>query len=518
MQTADKTHRIAKNTIILYIRMIVMIFIGLFTSRVILNTLGVENYGIYNVVGGIVAMFGIITSSLSSSISRFITVELGTNNIERLKKIFSTSVTVQLIISVIIVILIEIIGLWFLHNKINIPTERLDEATFVMHCSVITFAVSLNTMPYNATIIAHEKMGIFSYITLLDAILKLAVVYLLYVSPFDKLETYAVLLLLVSVIVQLIQFIYCRRQFQECRFSWLLDKQLLKEMSSFSGWSFAGNASYIINTQGINLLINIFFGVTINAARGIATQVDTMIQGFVNNFTTAMNPQIMKSYATKDLKYMHQLIISGSKFAYFLMLFFAIPICLETNFILTLWLKQVPEYSVPFVRLALLTSMMTALGSTLTTSQNATGYIRRFSIVTSCFTFLDFPLTYVAFRMGLSPTSSYIIHFLVYSFLQIAKIFLVRNYIHLSAKDYFRNVLLKVFIVSFLSVIPPFSIYYTMNPSYARLGFVVVSSAFSSLIVIYLLGTTVSEKTMINEVIRTKILKRLDNKHLIQDL
>lgn len=510
MQTSDKTHRIAKNTIILYIRMIVMIFIGLFTSRVILNTLGVENYGIYNVVGGIVAMFGIITSSLSSSISRFITIELGTNNIERLKKIFSTSVTVQLIISIIIVILIEIVGLWFLYNKINIPAGRLDEAAFVMHCSIITFAISLNTMPYNASIIAHEKMGIFSYITLLDAILKLSIVYLLYISPFDKLETYAVLLLLVSVIIQLIQFIYCRRQFQECRFSWLLDKQLLKEMSSFSGWSFAGNASYIINTQGINLLINIFFGVTINAARGIATQVDTMIQGFVNNFTTAMNPQIMKSYAAKDLQYMHQLLMSGSKFSYFLMLFFAIPICLETDIILTLWLKQVPEYSVPFVRLALLTSMMTALGSVLTTAQNATGNIKRFSIVTSCITFLDFPLTYIAFKMGLSPTSGYIIHFFVYSFLQITKVFLVRNYIHLSARLYFKNVLLKVFFVSIVAFIPPFAIYYTMNPSYIRLGLVAVTSVFSSLIIMYLLGTTASEKNMINGIIKKKILKRTD--------
>ena len=504
MQASDKTHRIAKNTIILYIRMIVMIFIGLFTSRVILNTLGVENYGIYNVVGGIVAMFGIITSSLSSSISRFITVELGTNNIERLKKIFSTSVTVQLIISVIIVILIEIIGLWFLHNKINIPTERLDEATFVMHCSVITFAVSLNTMPYNATIIAHEKMGIFSYITLLDAILKLVVVYLLYVSPFDKLETYAVLLLLVSVIVQLIQFIYCRRQFQECRFSWLLDKQLLKEMSSFSGWSFAGNASYIINTQGINLLINIFFGVTINAARGIATQVDTMIQGFVNNFTTAMNPQIMKSYATKDLKYMHQLIISGSKFAYFLMLFFAIPICLETNFILTLWLKQVPEYSVSFVRLALLTSMMTALGSTLTTSQSATGHIKYSSMVTSFLTFLDFPLSYFVFKIGYSPTSCYIVHFILYSLLQFLKIFLVNNYIKLSVKLYLKEVFLKVFLVSIFAFILPYLIYIILDSSFLRLLFVITMSAISTLVSIYLLGLTSVEKHLIINIIKKR--------------
>lgn len=504
MQASDKTHRIAKNTIILYIRMIVMIFIGLFTSRVILNTLGVENYGIYNVVGGIVAMFGIITSSLSSSISRFITVELGTNNIERLKKIFSTSVTVQLIISVIIVILIEIIGLWFLHNKINIPTERLDEATFVMHCSVITFAVSLNTMPYNATIIAHEKMGIFSYITLLDAILKLVVVYLLYVSPFDKLETYAVLLLLVSVIVQLIQFIYCRRQFQECRFSWLLDKQLLKEMSSFSGWSFAGNASYIINTQGINLLINIFFGVTINAARGIATQVDTMIQGFVNNFTTAMNPQIMKSYATKDLKYMHQLIISGSKFAYFLMLFFAIPICLETNFILTLWLKQVPEYSVSFVRLALLTSMMTALGSTLTTSQSATGHIKYSSMVTSFLTFLDFPLSYFVFKIGYSPTSCYIVHFILYSLLQFLKIFLVKNYIKLSVKLYLKEVFLKVFLVSIVAFILPYLIYIILDSSFLRLLFVITMSAISTLVSIYLLGLTSVEKHLIINIIKKR--------------
>ena len=508
MQTADKTHRIAKNTIILYIRMIVMIFIGLFTSRVILNTLGVENYGIYNVVGGIVAMFGIITSSLSSSISRFITVELGTNNIERLKKIFSTSVTVQLIISVIIVILIEIIGLWFLHNKINIPIERLDEATFVMHCSVITFAVSLNTMPYNATIIAHEKMGIFSYITLLDAILKLAVVYLLYVSPFDKLETYAVLLLLVSVIVQLIQFIYCRRQFQECRFSWLLDKQLLKEMSSFSGWSFAGNASYIINTQGINLLINIFFGVTINAARGIATQVDTMIQGFVNNFTTAMNPQIMKSYAAKDLQYMHQLVMSGSKFAYFLMLFFAIPICLETDIILTLWLKQVPEYSVPFVRLSLLTSMMTALGSTLTTSQSATGHIKYSSMVTSFLTFLDFPLSYFVFKIGYSPTSCYIIHFILYSLLQLLKIFLVKNYIKLSVKLYLKEVFLKVFLVSIVAFILPYLIYIILDSSFLRFLFVITMSAISTLVSIYLLGLTSVEKQLIINIIKKRFTQK----------
>ena len=503
MQTSDKTHRIAKNTIILYIRMIVMIFIGLFTSRVILNTLGVENYGIYNVVGGIVAMFGIITSSLSSSISRFITIELGTNNIERLKKIFSTSVTVQLIISIIIVILIEIVGLWFLYNKINIPAGRLDEAAFVMHCSIITFAISLNTMPYNASIIAHEKMGIFSYITLLDAILKLSVVYLLYISPFDKLETYAVLLLLVSVIIQLIQFIYCRRQFQECRFSWLLDKQLLKEMSSFSGWSFAGNASYIINTQGI-----IFFGVTINAARGIATQVDTMIQGFVNNFTTAMNPQIMKSYAAKDLQYMHQLVMSGSKFSYFLMLFFAIPICLETDIILTLWLKQVPEYSVPFVRLALLTSMMTALGSTLTTSQSATGYIKYSAIVTSFLTYLDFPLTYIAFKLGCSPTSCYIIHFIIYSILQFVKIFLVKNYINLSVQLYLKEVFLKTFLVSIAAFILPYVIYSTLNTSLLRLLLVTITSIISSLATIYLLGITDREKDMITNIIKKKFVKK----------
>lgn len=508
MQALDKTHRIAKNTIILYIRMIVMIFIGLFTSRVILNTLGVENYGIYNVVGGIVAMFGIITSSLSSSISRFITIELGTNNIERLKKIFSTSVTVQLIISIIIVVLIEIVGLWFLYNKINIPAGRLDEAAFVMHCSIITFAISLNTMPYNASIIAHEKMGIFSYITLLDAVLKLSVVYLLYISPFDKLETYALLLLIVSVIIQLIQFIYCRRQFQECRFSWLLDKQLLKEMSSFSGWSFAGNASYIINTQGINLLINIFFGVTINAARGIATQVDTMIQGFVNNFTIAMNPQIMKSYAAKDLQYMHQLVMSGSKFAYFLMLFFAIPICLETDIILTLWLKQVPEYSVPFVRLSLLTSMMTALGSTLTTSQSATGYIKYSSMVTSFLTFLDFPLSYFVFKIGYSPTSCYIIHFILYSLLQFLKIFLVKNYIKLSVKLYLKEVFFKVFLVSIVAFILPYLIYIILDSSFLRLLFVIIMSAISTLVSIYLLGLTSVEKHLIINIIKKRFTQK----------
>ena len=302
---AENTKRIAKNTLMLYIRMLFGMVVSLFTSRVVLDALGVEDYGIYNVVGGVVAMFSLLSTALSTSISRFVTFEIGKGDEYNLKKVFTSSVAVMFALSIGIFIVAEIVGVWFLNTHLNIPVQRLEAANWVLQCAILAFAVDLNSVPYTSAIIAHERMSAFAYLGILNITLRLVVVYALYVSCFDKLMTYSVLTLSVSILMCLIDYIYCRRNFVECAFRIIYDKSLLKKMLSFAGWSFLGNGAYLLNTQGVNILMNMFFGVAVNAARGVAGQVDGAVQSFVANFTTAMNPQIIKSYAAGDLNYMH---------------------------------------------------------------------------------------------------------------------------------------------------------------------------------------------------------------------
>lgn len=348
IETSANNKRIAKNTLLLYFRTLFIMLVTLYTSRVVLNTLGVTDYGIYNVVGGVVMMFSVISGSLSSSISRFITYELGHGDFEKLKRIFSTSVNIQIGISILILVLAELFGVWFLNAKMNIPAERLSAANWVLQCSLLSFIINLISVPYNACIIAHERMSAFAYISILEAVLKLAVVYMLLVSPYDKLATYAILLVVVALIIRMAYSLYCRRHFEESRYKFVYDKPLVKEMTGFAGWSFFGNGAYMLNVQGVDMLINIFFGVTLNAARGVATQVQNAVMQFVNNFTVAVNPQITKSYAAGEMEYMYKLVCRGARFAYFLLLLFVVPIVCEADYILRLWLKLVPEYAPTF--------------------------------------------------------------------------------------------------------------------------------------------------------------------------
>lgn len=503
--TNSKT--IAKNTFIMYIRMFVMLLIGLYTSRVVLNTLGVTDYGIYNVVGGLVGMFSIVSSSFSSSISRYLTFEIGHGDKEKLNSIFSTAVFVLVVMAIGMLVVMEIVGSWFLNYKMNIPSDRLVAANLVMHCSIITFVVGLIASPYNAAIIAHERFGIFAYLTLSDAILKLLVVFLLSASHFDKLKTYAILLFMVSLLVQVVYYIYCKKQFEECHVSGKFHKGLFKELGGFAGWSFFGNASWIINTQGIDILINLFFGVTLNAARGIANQVTSVVQGFVSNFMIAMNPQITKSYAQQDYGYLQKLVFAGAKYSFFLMLFFSIPLCLETKQILVLWLKIIPEYGVSFVRLSLVSTMIFVLGNTLTSSQSASGKIKKSAIVTSLFTFLEFPFVYISFKMGMNPISCYVIHIVIFFLLVFVKIWLVKQYIHITYLDYCKEVLLKAFLVSIVSVMLPLICYTLFAEGMLRLLLVVVTSVFMSIFSIYLLGMNQNERRQFITIVVNKIRK-----------
>lgn len=315
--------RLVKNTLLLYVRTIIVMCVSLYTSRVILDVLGIEDYGIYNVVGGFVVMFSVFSASLSNSITRYITFELGCHNMERLRTVFSMSLNIQIIISLIIVLLVELVGVWFLNYRLNIPSDRLYAANWVMQFSLFTFVVNLISLPYNALIVAYEKMDVFAYISLLEASLKLGVVYLLFMSPIDKLIFYAFLLALVSLLIRLIYGWYCTHKFTECRYVFVLNKSLLKNMLGFAGWNFLGTGAYLTGTNGVDILSNMFFGVTVNAARGIANQAGNAVRQFVNNFATALNPQIIKTYAENNLDICFFTVRQGAKYSYCLMLFFS---------------------------------------------------------------------------------------------------------------------------------------------------------------------------------------------------
>ena len=507
----NKTKRIAQNTVILYFRMLFLMLIGLYTSRVILKTLGVADYGTYNLVGGVVSMFSILTSSLSSAISRFITFELGKGNKDRLERVFSSAVNVQVILGMIVIFFTETIGVWFLNNHLQIPPDRMVAANWVLQCAIASFVLGLLMVPYNATLIAHENMNIFAYISILEAFLKLAIVFALYISPYDKLITYALLLFTVSCLIRWIYAFYCKKHYEECTYHYIYDKPLLKEMTSFAGWNFLGDGSWILNNYGVNILLNVFFGpvmgLVLNAARGVATQVDHIVQSFVNNFMTALKPQITKSYATGDMEYMHNLVYAGAKYSFFLMMIFAIPICLETELILKLWLDVVPNYAVIFVQFTLLSSMCVVLGNTLITSVFATGKIRNYELVMGLMALSNFPLTWIAFKLGYSPVAAYIIYFCVYFVMIFVRLYMVKDLINMSAKIYVKEVFLRALVVGVISLAIPLLITLQQEESIVRLLEVSVVSIFCSLVSIVSLGMKRDEKKMVFEFIRRRFTK-----------
>ena len=410
-----------------------------------------------------------------------------------------------LLLSLIVVVLMELVGVWFLNTQMNIPEGRMEAANWVFQLSIVSFVLGLLTIPYNASIIAHEDMGAFAYMSLLDAVLKLLIVYSLYISPFDKLISYAVLLFGVSLLMRSIYAIYCKRHYEECTYHFVYDKPLLKEMTGFAGWNFLGNGSWILNNQGVNILINIFFGVTLNAARGIASQIDNMVQGFVNNFMTALNPQITKSYASGNLDYMHKLVFAGAKFSFFMMMFFVIPICLETKLILHLWLgENVPDYAPVFVQLTLLCSMCVIIGNTLITSIFATGKIKNYELVMGLMALSNFPIVWIAFQLGASPVAAYVIYLCIYFVMIFVRLFMVKNMIYMSAWTYFKEVFLRVLVVGISSFVLPFIISRLQESSIFRLVEVLIVSVACSVLSIFVFGMKKDEKEMVFRYLRSK--------------
>jgi len=496
--------RIAKNTFILYIRMSVFMVIGFYTSRVILNTLGVEDYGVYNVVGGIVTMFTFINGALASATSRNITFELGTGDTEKLRSVFGTGLTIHGIVSIIIIIASETIGLWLFYKKMQIPETRLDAAMWVYQLSVLSAVLSIMMVPYNAVIIAHEKMSAFAWMTLLDAILKLVIVFLLVIIPYDKLIIYALLFFIVSIIDQIIYLIYCYQKFPECHTNFIWNKSLIKEMSSFAGWSFFGNLAGITYTQGLNLLLNIFFGPVVNAARGVAIQVQNIVQQFIRNFQMALNPQITKTYAANELEEMHHLMFRSARFSFLLMFFISLPTLLETNFILILWLKVVPENTILFFRIIMCTSLIYTTANPLIIANQATGIVKKYQIVCGSILLTILPFSYIALTMGAPAYSVFIIHFIIEAITQIARMYMLRNLINLPIGAYIKQIYLPLGRVIITSIILPISIHCMMNEGLMRfltVGFISVLSVGSAS---FFLGLNSNERHFLLEKIKIK--------------
>ena len=503
-ETQANNRRIARNTIALYIRMFCTMVISLFTSRIILDSLGISNFGIYNVVGGFVAMFSIFSSSLTNSISRFLTFELGKGDIEKLKRVFPTSLNVMFALSIVVLIVGETVGLWFINCKANIPVERLEAANFVYQLSIATFIMGLISVPYNASIISHEKMKTFAYIGIFEVVMKLIIVYTLYVSPFDKLKTYALLLFLLSLSIRLIYGIYCNRNFKECHYRFIFDKPLLRQMTGFAGWNFLAQGAYQLNGSGVNLLINIFFGVTLNAARGIAAQVNNAVSQFITNFSVAISPQITKSYAAGNLPEMHKLVFRGAKFSYFLCLFFLIPICLETEYILNLWLIEVPDYTVSFVRWTLYITAINMFSGTLITALHANGNIKRYMIIVGLVEVSNFPLTYIAFKLEANPLYAYYIYFGIYLVLMLLRLYLVKDLIKISGRQFMREVYAKSALVSAASVVPPLLVMFAMPSCFLRLVLICIVSCLTTVFMVYALGFTDEERSLLVSWARNK--------------
>ena len=509
---SSNNKRIAWNTILLYFRTLLTMLVTLYTSRVILNTLGVEDFGIYNVVGGFVAMFAVLSSSLSNAISRFITYELGHGDKDKLNIIFCTGVNIQVGMSILIVVICEAIGVWFLNYQMSIPADRLYAANWVLQFCMLSFCVNLISVPYNAAIVAHERMDAYAYISILEVILSLGVVYLLIISPVDKLIAYSILLFLVKLLIRFIYGAYCGRNFEECHYKIRFEKNILKEMSSFAGWNFFGNAAYLFNTQGVNMLMNVFFGVTINAARGIATQVDSAVKMFVGNFMAAVNPQITKSYASGDLNYMHLLIYRSSKLSGYLLLFFAIPVFFEADEILYLWLKTVPDQTATFLRLLMITSFFdTVFSSPMVTAVNATGKIKKYQIMVTIIGCLVFPVSWIAFKLGCSASSTYIIYGIIYLILVFVRLFLLRELININPYDFIKKVMLPYIPVVLLTFVAPALIVSFMEMSFIRLILTSIGSVISTSVIVYAVGMTSSERQFVKLTIakiKQKVIKK----------
>ena len=444
--------RIAKNTFYLYLRMLLVMAIGLYTVRAILDILGVVDYGIYNVVGGVVTMFAFMNRTLSTSSQRYFSIELARGDKERLSKWFCLNITAFMSIGLIIAFFLETVGLWFVNTQMTIPEERMMAANVVYQLSIISFLFHIVSIPYLALVIAHEKMNVFAYVGIIEALGRLGIVFILMMISYDHLIIYGICILLLSLGSAMAYMIYCWRKFPESKYHWYWNTAEIKELFSFSGWHFIGTFSMTCRSQGINILLNLFFNPAVNAARAIAFQVNSHIMQLSSNFFTAIKPQIYKSYAKREMDELFQLMMRGTIISAFLISLVAFPIIADTPFILGLWLKKVPEYAVVFTQLALINGLIDAADGPLVAAALATGKIRKYMLTVAFIILANVPISYVALKLGCEPTVTMIISISISIISMVVRALLLRQmmgfhfwrYISLFLKLTFVSVLLFI--------------------------------------------------------------------------
>lgn len=499
-ETSNNNKRIAKNTLFLYFRMLFLMCISLYTSRVILATLGVEDYGIYNVVGGVVMMFSFLNTAMAGATQRFLNYDMVKGDGHALNRTFCTSVIIHGIIAIIIVVLAESIGMWFLSHKMIVPASRMEAAFWVFQCSIFTMVITILSVPYNAAIIAHEKMSAFAYISILEVILKLLIVYSLLLIPFDKLKVYAVLMLSVSVIIRMVYSSYSHRHFSETKFSFIWDWHKVKEMGAYAGWNLIGNLALMGVTQGLNMLLNVFFGPVVNAARGVSVQIQAAINQIAQNFQIAINPQIVKSYAKGDLSYMHALICRSSKFSFLLLLIISLPVFIMSDQLLSIWLVEPPQYSSLFLRIILVVTLVDALSNPLSLSVSATGIIRNFQIVNGLIMLSCVPLSYfILKKFQTSPATVFAIQLSVTIVAHLIKLFISHVRTKLSIRYYIKKVYMRILLSIFIVSIPSYLIY--IQECNHDIWYIFVKSILSvlmTLLVLYFIGLDGEERSVIN--------------------
>ncbi len=509
--SSQNNKRIAKNTLMLYFRMMLTMLVSLYTSRVILNTLGVEDYGIYNVVGGVVTMFAFLNSAMSSATQRFLSFEIGKGDFVQLRKTFNATQIIHIGIAVIIFILAETAGLWFLKNYLVIPSERLEAAIWVYHFSVFSFMVSIIQVPYNATIIAHERMNVYAYVSIIEVLLKLLIVFMLTWITYDKLKLYGILHFSVVIVIAVIYRIYTRKNFEESKFEVVRDKGLYKTLVCYSGWNLFGNIASVAKGQGVNIILNIFYGPVVNAAMGVAMQIQGAVNSFVSNFQMAVNPQIIKSYAAKERDYMTSLIIRSSKFSFYLLFMITLPVILEINQVLKIWLKVVPEYTPSFTVLVLIIILITCVSGSLKTAVQATGKIKIYQAVVGTLLIMILPISYLFLKNGYQPEVTLYITIVIEILALLFRFFILKKLFNFPIFPFIKEVIFRNLIIVVLSISLPLFIRDLMVENIFRLFVTVFISLVWNAIIILILGLNKSEKKFVTTSIR-KILNRESKK------
>lgn len=509
MSSESSNKTIAKNTIFLYFRMMFTMVVSLFTSRVILQVLGVEDYGIYQTVGGVVGFLSFVKNALATGSSRFLTFEMGTGNKDKLKRTFSSILTAHILLAFIIVFVAETAGLWFVYNKLVIPAERMDAAVFAYHLSILAAFFQITQVPYNSCIISHEKMGIYAYVSIAEVTLKLAIVYVLYIGNWDKLMLYSSLLCAINVGLIIFYRYYCTKHFDEAHYKPMWDKEIMRGVLSYSGWNLFANTAIALNTQGAIVLLNMFFSPAVVAARAIAGQVNMAANHFISNFRTAANPQIVKRYAAGDFEGSKRLLLSSTKFSFYLMLILSLPICLVASPLLHIWLAEVPEYSVEFLQIIVVVSLFSVFDVSFYTALYAKGQIKENAMISPTMGFLQFPIVYIMFRMGSSPLAIAWAALVVNMLLGLV----IKPILIIKIVNYTWNDILKVFkpcfYVSLVSSIFPVVLYMfkeTLLPNMIVQFFVLAGvSILSVAVTVWIIGLDRDMKSKLVSIIRNKL-------------